>query len=136
MFYDYVIGGAGSANCVLAARLSEDSATTVLLLEAGPPGRKLEIGIPAAFGKLFGSEVDWGYATVPAGEVAGRSVYWPRGRTLGGSSSISAQVYVRGDRTDFDLAATRTSLAPTAATTSTCATSPVTVSSCTGDWNR
>lgn len=102
MSYDYVIVGAGSAGCVLAARLSEDPATTVLLLEAGPPGRKLEIGIPAAFGKLFGSEVDWGYATVPAGEVAGRSVYWPRGRTLGGSPSINAQVYVRGDRTDFD----------------------------------
>lgn len=102
MSYDYVIVGAGAAGCVLAARLSEDPATAVLLLEAGPPDRKLEIGTPAAFGKLFGSEVDWGYATVPAGEVAGRSVYWPRGRTLGGSSSINAQSYVRGDRTDFD----------------------------------
>lgn len=60
MSYDYVIVGAGAAGCVLAARLSEDPATTVLLLEAGPPDRKLEIGIPAAFGKLSGSEVDWG----------------------------------------------------------------------------
>jgi choline dehydrogenase len=101
MSYDYVIVGAGSAGCVLAARLSEDPAT-VLLLEAGPPDRKREIRIPAAFSKLFRSEVDWDYGTVPAGEVAGRSVYWPRGRTLGGSSSINAQIYVRGDRADFD----------------------------------
>src|SRR5581483_2820457 len=99
--YDYVIVGAGSAGCVLAARLSEDP-TTVLLLEAGPPDRKLEIRIPAAFSKLFRSEVDWDYWTVPAGEVAGRAVYWPRGRTLGGSSSINSQIYVRGARTDFD----------------------------------
>jgi choline dehydrogenase len=102
MSYDYVIVGAGSAGCVLAARLSEDPATTVLLLEAGPADRKLDIRIPAAFSKLFHTEVDWDYATVPASEIAGRSVYWPRGRTLGGCSSINAQVYVRGDRADFD----------------------------------
>jgi choline dehydrogenase-like flavoprotein len=102
MPFDYVIVGAGSAGCVLASRLSEDSATTVLLLEAGPADRKLEIRIPAAFSKLFRSEVDWDYATAPADELGGRSVYWPRGRTLGGSSSINAQMYVRGDRVDFD----------------------------------
>src|SRR5437764_7206129 len=100
--YDFVIVGAGSAGCVLANRLTEDPKTRVLLLEAGPPDRKLEIRIPAAFSKLFRSEVDWGYATVPAEDLAGRSVYWPRGRTLGGSSSINAQIYVRGDRADFD----------------------------------
>jgi choline dehydrogenase len=102
MPFDYVIVGAGSAGCVLANRLSENPATTVLLLEAGPPDRKLEIRIPAAFSKLFRSEVDWDYATAPADELGGRSVYWPRGRTLGGSSSINAQMYVRGDRADFD----------------------------------
>ena len=79
MSYDYVIVGAGSAGCVLAARLSEDPATTVLLLEAGPADRKLDIRIPAAFSKLFHSEVDWDYVTVPASEIAGRSVYWREG---------------------------------------------------------
>src|SRR5206468_3819712 len=102
MSYDFVIVGAGSAGCVLANRLSEDPATSVLLLEAGPAGRRPEIRIPAAFSKLFRSTVDWDFSTAPADEVAGRPVYWPRGRTLGGSSSINAQIYVRGDRADFD----------------------------------
>lgn len=102
MPFDYVIVGAGSAGCVLASRLSQDPATTVLLLEAGPADRKREIRIPAAFSTLFRSEVDWDYATAPATELGGRSVYWPRGRTLGGCSSINAQMYVRGDRADFD----------------------------------
>jgi choline dehydrogenase len=100
--YDFVIVGAGSAGCVLAARLSEDSASRVLLLEAGPPDRKLEIRIPAAFNKLFKTRYDWAYETVPQTHLDGRPRFWPRGKTLGGSSSLNAMMYVRGSREDHD----------------------------------
>ncbi|HEY8644087.1 MAG TPA: choline dehydrogenase [Candidatus Dormibacteraeota bacterium] len=100
--YDYVIVGAGSAGCVLAARLSEDPATRVLLLEAGPPDKRTEIQIPAAFGKLFHTEVDWDYRTAPEPELGGREVFWPRGKMLGGSSSINAMIYMRGHPADYD----------------------------------
>jgi choline dehydrogenase len=100
--YDYVIVGAGSAGCVLAARLSENQATRVLLLEAGPPDDADEIHIPAAVTQLFQSTYDWNYQTVPQERAGGRSVYWPRGRTLGGSSSINAMTYIRGSRYDYD----------------------------------
>jgi choline dehydrogenase len=100
--YDYVIVGAGSAGCVLAARLSEDPATRVLLLEAGPPDDADEIHIPAAINLLFQSTYDWNYQTTPQERAAGRSIYWPRGRTLGGSSSINAMIYIRGNRYDYD----------------------------------
>jgi choline dehydrogenase len=100
--YDYVIVGAGSAGCVLAGRLSEDPACQVLLLEAGPPDRKLEIRIPAAFNKLFKSKFDWAYETEPQPNLDGRAMFWPRGKTLGGSSSLNAQMYVRGNALDFD----------------------------------
>jgi choline dehydrogenase len=100
--FDYVIVGAGAAGCVLAARLSEDARVRVGLLEAGPPDRKREIAVPAAFAKLFRSEVDWGFSTAPEAELDGRNVFFPRGRTLGGSTSINAQMYVRGHRADFD----------------------------------
>jgi len=100
--YDYVIVGAGSAGCVLAARLSENPATRVLLLEAGPPDDADEIHIPAAINLLFQSTYDWNYQTTPQERAAGRSVYWPRGRTLGGSSSINAMIYIRGNRYDYD----------------------------------
>ncbi len=100
--YDYVIVGAGSAGCVLAARLTEDPACRVLLLEAGPPDRKLEIRIPAAFNKLFKTRYDWAYETVPQEHLDGRPRFWPRGKTLGGSSSLNAMMYVRGNRVDYD----------------------------------
>ncbi len=102
MKYDYIIIGAGSAGCVLANRLSANSQTKVLLLEAGSPDKKSEIHIPAAFGKLFKSEVDWNYETEPQVNLNNRRLFQPRGKTLGGSSSMNAMIYIRGHRTDFD----------------------------------
>ena len=100
--HDYVIVGAGSAGCVLATRLSEDPATSVLLLEAGPRRRTLEVRIPAAFSKLFQSEVDWALRTAPQEHLDGREVYFPLGKTLGGSSAINAMMVLRGHRADQD----------------------------------
>jgi choline dehydrogenase-like flavoprotein len=100
--YDYVIVGAGSAGCVLACRLTEDPDTRVLLLEAGPPDSADEIRIPAAINLLFQTQYDWDFHTEPQERAGGRSVYWPRGRTLGGSSSINAMIYMRGNRLDYD----------------------------------
>lgn len=100
--YDYIIIGAGSAGCVLANRLTEDAKTNVLLLEAGTPDKKQEIHIPVAFGKLFKSEVDWNYETEPQKNLNDRRLYQPRGKMLGGSSSMNAMIYMRGHRTDFD----------------------------------
>jgi choline dehydrogenase len=100
--YDYVIVGAGSAGCVVAARLSEDPSTRVLLLEAGTTDRKQEVTIPAAFSKLFKTERDWDFHTVPQESLQGRSLYWPRGKMLGGSSSLNAMMWVRGVPADYD----------------------------------
>jgi choline dehydrogenase len=101
--YDYVVVGAGSAGCVVAARLSEDPRARVLLVEAGKPDAKQEIRIPAAFSKLFHTEYDWDYRTEPEPATANRPRYWPRGKVLGGSSSMNAMMYVRGHRSDYDL---------------------------------
>lgn len=100
--YDYVIVGAGSAGCVLAARLSEDPGVRVLLLEAGGPDDRREIQIPAAFSKIFKTPLDWNYSTEPQVNLHWRALYWPRGKVLGGSSSINAMIYIRGNRLDYD----------------------------------
>ena len=100
--HDYVIVGAGSAGCVLANRLSEDPSVRVLLLEAGGSDRSLNIKIPAAFPKQFHTKLDWDFATEPEAHVDGRALYIPRGRALGGSSSMNAMLYVRGRPLDYD----------------------------------
>ena len=100
--YDYVIVGAGSAGCVLANRLSEDPEVSVLLIEAGPPDSADFIHIPAAMAALFRSQNDWDYTTGFEPGADGRRIYLPRGKTLGGSSSINAMIYIRGNRVDWD----------------------------------
>src|SRR5262245_6383963 len=100
--YDYIIVGAGSAGCVLAHRLTENPRTTVLLLEAGCPDRRQEIHMPAAFSKLFKSPCDWAYFTEEEPHLKNRKLYIPRGRMLGGCSSINAMIYIRGHPSDYD----------------------------------
>jgi len=100
--YDYVIVGAGSAGCVLANRLSEDPSVRVLLLEAGGKDRSPKIKIPAAFPEQFHTKLDWNFQTEPEPHVNGRSLYVPRGKALGGSSSMNAMLYVRGRPLDYD----------------------------------
>jgi choline dehydrogenase len=100
--YDFIIVGAGAAGCVLANRLSADPRNQVLLLEAGQPDNKTEIHIPAAFSKLFKTEYDWNYAAIPQPGLQGRESYWAKGRTLGGSTSINAMMYLRGVSADYD----------------------------------
>jgi choline dehydrogenase len=100
--YDYVIVGGGSAGCVLANRLTEDSSVRVLLLEAGGRDRSPNIKIPAAFSKQFHTRLDWDYETEPEPHVDGRALYIPRGKSLGGSSSMNAMLYVRGRPLDYD----------------------------------
>ncbi len=100
--YDYVIVGAGSAGCVLAARLSEDPEVSVLLLEAGPPDANQNIHVPLGYLKLARTEVDWDYDSAPEPNCNGRRIGLPRGRVFGGSSSTNAMVYIRGNRRDYD----------------------------------
>ncbi|MFD8007127.1 GMC family oxidoreductase [Streptomyces mirabilis] len=100
--YDYVVVGAGSAGCVLAARLSEDPDVRVALIEAGGPDTAQEIHIPAAFPQLFKSELDWDLDSEPEPGLLGRRTYLPRGKVFGGSSSINAMIYMRGNRADYD----------------------------------
>ncbi len=100
---DYVIVGAGSAGCVMAARLSENRDVRVVLLEAGGKDRSPNIKIPAAFPEQFHTPLDWDYYTEPEPHVNDRRLYLPRGRSLGGSSSMNAMLYVRGRPLDYDL---------------------------------
>lgn len=105
--FDYVIVGAGSSGGVLAARLSEDPRVRVALIEAGPAESTREVDIPAAFSKLFNTERDWSYHTQPQPELNDRRLFWPRGKMLGGSSSINAMMWVRGVPPDYDAWAKR-----------------------------
>jgi choline dehydrogenase len=101
--FDYVIVGAGSAGCVLANRLSADGKNSVLLLEAGPRDTNLWIHVPLGYGRLFKEKsVNWMYQTEPEPGLEGRSVFQPRGKVLGGSSSINGLLYVRGQHEDYD----------------------------------
>ncbi|WP_374305593.1 GMC family oxidoreductase [Ferrovibrio sp.] len=99
---DFIVVGAGSAGCVLANRLSQNGRHTVALLEAGPPDRNFWIHLPIGYGKtMWDPRVNWQFYTEPEQTMAGRRIYWPRGRVLGGSSSINGLIVVRGQREDY-----------------------------------
>jgi choline dehydrogenase len=100
--FDVVVVGAGSAGCALAGRLSEDPSLSVLLLEAGGSDDVLEVQIPAALYKLWRTRRDWNYTTDPQPGLGGRELFWPRGKMLGGSSSVNAMIYIRGAAADYD----------------------------------
>jgi choline dehydrogenase len=101
--FEYIVVGAGSAGCVLAERLSENGRSRVLLLEAGGSDRRFWIRTPIGYGRTFADpEVNWRYQTAASAGLLGRTMYWPRGKVLGGSSSINALVYCRGLPADFD----------------------------------
>jgi choline dehydrogenase len=100
--FDYVVVGAGSAGCAVAGRLSEDQTARVLLVEAGGRDRSPNIKIPAAFSKQFKTKLDWDYETGPEPHLGNRMLYVPRGRSLGGSSSMNAMMYIRGRPLDYD----------------------------------
>src|SRR5262245_43487159 len=100
--FDVIVIGAGSAGCALAARLSEERSCRVMLLEAGGRDRHWNIHVPAAFSWLFRSSCDWNYETEPEPHLNGRRLYWPRGKVLGGSSSVNAMIYIRGHPSDYD----------------------------------
>src|SRR5689334_599356 len=100
---DYVIVGAGSAGCVLANRLSADGRSKVLLIEAGPRDKDFWIHVPLGYGKLFTrTDINWAYQSEPEPNLNGRRVFTPRGKGLGGSSSINGLVHIRGQREDYD----------------------------------
>ncbi|AOB31505.1 choline dehydrogenase [Bordetella sp. H567] len=101
--FDYIVVGGGSAGCVLANRLSACGRYTVCLVEAGPPDSNPWIHLPIGYGKtMFHKTLNWGFYTDPDPGMNGRRIYWPRGRTLGGSSSINGLIYIRGQKADYD----------------------------------
>lgn len=100
--YDFIIVGAGAAGCVLANRLSADPGNRVLLLEAGGEDSSMLLKIPAGFGKVMGTKVNWIFDTAPQRHMANRSMFLPQGKVLGGSTSLNAMLYVRGNRRDYD----------------------------------
>ena len=101
--YDYIVVGAGSAGCALAARLSESGRHRVLLLEAGPDDRRFWVQVPIGYGRSFyDPQVNWMYTTEAVPGLGGRASYWPRGKVLGGSSSINAMVFIRGQAEDYE----------------------------------
>lgn len=101
--FDYIVVGAGSAGCVLASRLSEDPSVKVLLLEAGPPDTSLWLHLPIGYGKtMWSTKYNWCLYTDPDPNMNGRKIYWPRGKTLGGSSAINGLIYIRGQKEDYD----------------------------------
>ena len=100
--FDYIVVGAGAAGCAVANRLSEDPTVSVLLLEAGGKDSSFLIHIPVGFTKLTGPKVNWGYETVPQTQLNNREMWYPQGRTLGGSTSINAMIYIRGNRQDYE----------------------------------
>jgi choline dehydrogenase len=100
--YDYIVIGAGSAGCAIASRLSEDPSAGVLLLEAGGSNDDERIAVPHRAWELWTTPFDWGYTTAPQAAALNRSIYWPRGKVLGGSSCLNAMIYVRGTPADYD----------------------------------
>ena len=101
--HDFIIIGAGSAGCVLANRLSENSQCKVLLIEAGPEDKSQLIHVPIGLAAMSRSKtLNWRYESEPQAELGNRKLFWPRGKTYGGSSSINAMVYIRGHKKDYD----------------------------------
>lgn len=101
--FDYIVAGAGSAGCAVAARLAQDHGIRVLLLEAGPKDRNIWIHIPIGYGKtMFNSSVNWQFYSEPEPHLDNRRIYQPRGKVLGGSSSINGLIYIRGHANDYD----------------------------------
>ncbi|NVK47338.1 MAG: GMC family oxidoreductase N-terminal domain-containing protein [Rhodobacteraceae bacterium] len=100
--FDYIVCGAGSAGCAIAGRLSEDPDTSVLLVEAGHGDTPDMVSTPLRVIDIWFSDYDWGFSTVPQKHAHNREVYWPRGKVMGGCSSMNGMIYVRGDKTDYD----------------------------------